>query len=80
MMPTIQETIDQLRDAPDHEIDLPKGVAVGLLVGIEDALQSVAFLNTRMKTKRDKASLSMIRFHLEGPRDRLLRIVRGDER
>lgn len=77
---TVRETIDLLRDAPNFEIDLPKGVALGLLVGVEDALETVRHLQTRMKTKRDKVSLSMVNYHLEGPRDRLLRIVRGDAR
>jgi hypothetical protein len=50
-MRNIHETIDKLRDAPNHEIDLPKGVAVGLLVGIEDALSKLRHVKTMVKTK-----------------------------
>lgn len=77
-MPTVQETIAHLRDARNYEIELPKGVAVGLLVGIEDALDALSHLEKRAKTKKDKSSLGMMRYHLEGPRDRLLRVVTGE--
>lgn len=75
---TIHELINTLRNAEDHKIELPKGVAVGLLVGIEDALSDVRDLKTRMRTMKDFRKLDSLEFALTGPRDRLIRVITGE--
>lgn len=77
---TIQEITDQLRAASCHEIGLPKGVVVGLLVAIEDALSRLHYVKTIEKTKKHQRACSSAISALEGSRDRLLRAVKGDAR
>ena len=82
MKPTTQDDIntliDTLRRAEDHKIELPKGVAVGLLVGIEDALADIRYLKTRMRVMKDFRKLDSLEFALTGPRDRLIRVITGE--
>lgn len=67
--------IDELRAGEDKNIPLPKGVAVGLLVGITDTLQAISFAAQSAKSKRAKSALHMCCYHLIGPRDRLIREI-----
>ena len=73
----VQALIEALRHDEDHKIALPKGVAVGLLVGIEDALSDIRYLKTRMRTMKDFRKLDSMEYALTGPRDRLIRVITG---
>ncbi len=75
---SVEAITNKLRAAPDHMIELPKGIAVGLLVGIEDAIQNLSYAHNRATTKKDKTTLTMGMQALVGPRDRLLRLIRGE--
>lgn len=74
----VEKEIETLRRLADHTIDLPKGVAVGLLVGIEDVLSNIEQMQKRMRTMKDFRTLESMQFSLTGPRDRLLRVIRGE--
>lgn len=75
----LQMEIDDLRNKANFDIALPKGVAVGLLVGIEDVLANIRYMKKRMRTLRDFRTLDTMEWDLTGPRDRLLRVIRGEQ-